>query len=42
MLETTWLSVLADGSERPVSRVAALIQAAQTALRRGEVSECLA
>jgi len=42
VLETTWLSVLADGSERPVSRVAALIQAAQTALRRGEVSECLA
>jgi DNA-binding NarL/FixJ family response regulator len=41
-LETTWLSVLDDGSERPVSRVAALSQAAQTALRRGEVSECLA
>jgi len=42
VLETPWLSVLADGSERPVSRVAALSQAAQTALRRGEVSECLA
>jgi len=42
VLETTWLSVLNDGSERPVSRVAALSQAAQTALRRGEVSECLA
>jgi phage-related tail protein len=41
-LETTWLSVLADGSARPVSRVAALSQAAQAALRRGEVSECLA
>ena len=42
VLETRWLSVLADGSERPVARVAALSQAAQTALRRGEVSECLA
>jgi DNA-binding CsgD family transcriptional regulator len=40
--ETRWLSALADGSERPVSRVAALTQAAQTALRLGEVSECLA
>jgi DNA-binding NarL/FixJ family response regulator len=42
LLETTWLSVLDDESERPVSRVAALSRAAQTALRRGEVSECLA
>jgi DNA-binding NarL/FixJ family response regulator len=42
VLETLWLSLLADGSERPVSRVAALSQAAQTALRRGEVTECLA
>ena len=42
VLETPWLSVLADGSERPVSRVAALSQAAQTALRLGEVSNCLA
>jgi DNA-binding CsgD family transcriptional regulator len=41
-LDTPWLSVLADGSERPVSRVAALSQAAQTALRLGEVGECLA
>ncbi len=42
VLETAWLSMLADGSERPVSRVAALSQAAQTTLRRGELSECLA
>jgi DNA-binding CsgD family transcriptional regulator len=42
VLQTPWLSGLADGSERPVSRVAALSQAAQTALRLGEVSTCLA
>jgi len=42
VLETSWLSALADGSERPMSRVAALSQAAQTALRLGQVSECVA
>ncbi len=41
-LETPWLAVLSDGSERPVARVAALSQAAQAALRLGRVSECLA
>jgi len=42
VLDTPWLSLLADQSQRPVSRVAALSQTAQTALRLGEVSECLA
>jgi len=42
VLDTAWLSVLTGGSERPVSRVAALSQTARTALRLGEVSECLA
>jgi DNA-binding NarL/FixJ family response regulator len=41
-LETPWLSALADGSDRPMSRVAALSQTAQTALRLGRVSECIA
>jgi DNA-binding NarL/FixJ family response regulator len=42
VLDTAWLSVLADGSQRPVSRVAALSQTAQAALRLGDVSGCLA
>jgi DNA-binding CsgD family transcriptional regulator len=42
VLDTPWLSVLADGSQRPVSRVAALSQTAQAALRLGDVSGCLA
>lgn len=41
VLETGYLSTLVEGSEQPVSRVAALGQAAQTALRLGRVSECL-
>lgn len=41
-LETPWLSTLSDGSERPVSRVAALSQTVQATLRTGRVSECLA
>jgi len=41
-LETGYLSTLVEGSERPVSRVAALSQTAQTALRLGQASECLA
>jgi DNA-binding CsgD family transcriptional regulator len=36
------MSTLSDGSELPVARVAALSQTAQTALRLGRVSECLA
>jgi DNA-binding CsgD family transcriptional regulator len=41
-LGTPWLSALSDGSQRPVARVAALSEIAQTALRLGRVSECLA
>lgn len=41
VLPTPWLSALSDGSERPVARVAALSQTAQTMLRLGRVSECL-
>ena len=42
VLETGWMTTLAGESERPVSRVAALSQAAQTALRLGRASDCLA
>ena len=41
-LETAWASALADGSEGPMSRVAALSRVAQTTLRLGRVSECMA
>ena len=37
-----WLSSLADSAEQRLSRVAALGQAAQAALRRGQAGECLA
>ena len=37
-----WLSTLADSAEQRLSRVAALGQAAQAALRRGQAGECLA
>src|SRR5260221_9529604 len=40
--EAGWLSTLADGSDRPVSRVAALTQTAATALRLGRAGDCLA
>jgi DNA-binding NarL/FixJ family response regulator len=36
------MSTLADGSERPVARVAALSETAQATMRLGRVSECLA
>jgi DNA-binding CsgD family transcriptional regulator len=39
---TPWLSTMSGGSERPVARVAALSEAAQTALRLGRVGDCLA
>jgi DNA-binding CsgD family transcriptional regulator len=42
VLATPWLSTMSDGSERPVARVAALSQIAQSALRLGRVTECLA
>jgi DNA-binding CsgD family transcriptional regulator len=41
-LETPWAFTLADGSERPMSRVAALSRVAQTMVRLGRVSECIA
>jgi DNA-binding NarL/FixJ family response regulator len=41
-LETPWASVLADESERPMSRVAALSRIAQTTVRLGRASECIA
>jgi DNA-binding CsgD family transcriptional regulator len=41
-LETPWASALADESERPMSRVAALSRIAQTAIRLGRASECIA
>jgi DNA-binding NarL/FixJ family response regulator len=41
-LETGWASALSDGSERPVSRVAALSQTVQMAMRLGRASECFA
>jgi DNA-binding CsgD family transcriptional regulator len=41
-LETPWAFALADGSERPMARVAALSRVAQTAVRLGRVSECIA
>jgi DNA-binding CsgD family transcriptional regulator len=41
-LVTPWLNSVSDGSERPVSRVAALSQIAQAEMRLGRVSECLA
>jgi DNA-binding NarL/FixJ family response regulator len=37
-----WLSSLADSAEQRLSRVAALGEAAQAALRRGQAGECLA
>jgi DNA-binding NarL/FixJ family response regulator len=40
--ETPWLATLSDGSERPVSRVAALSQTVQTSLRLGRIRECMA
>jgi DNA-binding NarL/FixJ family response regulator len=42
MLETGWAASLFDGSERPVSRVAALSQTVQMAMRLGRASECFA
>jgi len=41
-LETTMLTTLVAGAERPVARVAALSQTAQTAMRLGRASECFA
>jgi DNA-binding NarL/FixJ family response regulator len=41
-LETPWASVLADESERPMSRVAALSRIAQTTVRLGRATECIA
>jgi DNA-binding NarL/FixJ family response regulator len=41
-LETPWAFALADESERPMSRVAALSRVAQTMVRLGRVSECIA
>jgi DNA-binding NarL/FixJ family response regulator len=41
-LQTPWASVLADESERPMSRVAALSRIAQTTVRLGQASECIA
>jgi DNA-binding NarL/FixJ family response regulator len=41
-LQTPWAFALADGSERPMSRVAALSRVAQTTVRLGQVSECIA
>jgi DNA-binding NarL/FixJ family response regulator len=41
-LDTRYLDSISEGSERPVSRVAALTQIAQAAMRLGQVSECLA
>jgi DNA-binding CsgD family transcriptional regulator len=41
-LQTPWASVLADESERPMSRVAALSKIAQTTVRLGQASECIA
>jgi DNA-binding NarL/FixJ family response regulator len=40
-LETPWAFALADESERPMSRVAALSRIVQTTVRLGRVSECL-
>src|SRR5258708_38693265 len=40
--EAGWLSTLADGSDRPASRVAALTQTAATALRLGRAGGCFA
>jgi DNA-binding CsgD family transcriptional regulator len=42
VLGTGWLLTMADGSDRPLSRVAALTQAAGIALRLGRASDCLA
>lgn len=41
-LPEPWLSTLASGAEQRLSRVAALGQTAQVALRLGQASECLA
>jgi DNA-binding NarL/FixJ family response regulator len=41
-LDTPWAFELADDSERPMSRVAALSRVAQTMVRLGRVSECIA
>ncbi|HTW04715.1 MAG TPA: LuxR C-terminal-related transcriptional regulator [Streptosporangiaceae bacterium] len=41
-LGTGWAFTLSDGSERPVSRVAALSQIVQAAMRLGRASECFA
>jgi DNA-binding NarL/FixJ family response regulator len=41
-LNTTWAFALADESERPMARVAALSRVAQTSVRLGRVSECIA
>jgi DNA-binding CsgD family transcriptional regulator len=40
-LETAWAFALADESERPMSRVAALSRIVQTTVRLGRVSECI-
>jgi DNA-binding CsgD family transcriptional regulator len=40
-LNTPWAFALADDSERPMSRVAALSRVAQTMVRLGRVSECI-
>jgi DNA-binding CsgD family transcriptional regulator len=42
VLNTSWAFALAGESERPMSRVAALSRVAQTEVRLGRVSECLA
>jgi DNA-binding NarL/FixJ family response regulator len=39
-LGTSWAVSLSDGSERPVSRVAALSQTVQVAMRLGRAGEC--
>jgi DNA-binding CsgD family transcriptional regulator len=42
LVVTGWMSTLVKGSGLPVSRVAALGQVAQTAMRLGHASDCLA